>query len=175
MSEVKKKKLDISKIAFCTMILCVLSMVLLALYANQVQDFIAKVDEKGEGKVANVIWLIEHITIGVPVIFLALTLTAFYCKKENYVLVKSQKEQFYASLFTALFTYGVLMVYAIISSKSGQTPQVPEGEVVEEIETLWDITYKWFFVQVVPFLIMILYHGARAVSEEKELAENAEE
>lgn len=172
MSDLKKKKLDISRIAFCTLILCVVMIILLALYANQVQDLLLKVDEKGEGKVPNLLWLLERLAIGVPVVILAVVLTALYHNKDSYVPVKSQKEQLWVSILTTLFTYGVMMVFVLIRSKSGE---VPDAEIIEETQTLWDITYKWFFVQMIPLFILIAYHGIRAGTEEKELAENSEE
>ncbi|MBQ8408277.1 MAG: hypothetical protein IJY39_05375 [Clostridia bacterium] len=172
MAELKTRKLDKSKIAFCTMVLCVASIILLYLYANQLQEFIVKLNELGENKIPNVIWVINHLSVALPVIVLAVILTAFYSKKEAYVPVTSQKEQFYISLFTALFTYGVMLTYVLIKSKNGE---VPEGEEIEEVKSLWDITYKWFFVQVIPFVIMISYHAVRADSESKELAENGEQ
>ena len=168
----KKKKLDISRIAFCTLILCVAAIALLAIYANQVQDLLVKISEKGEGKVPNLIWFLERIALGAPVIILCGILTALYSNRENYVPVKSQREMFWVSVLTAVFTYAVMMTFVKLRSRG---VEVPEGEELEEIKTLWDITYKWFFVQVIPFLIMITYHGVRADSEEKELKELADE
>lgn len=172
MADLKKKRLDISKIAFCTLILCVVMIAMLALYANQVQDLLTKVDELGEGKVPNLLWLIERLAIGAPVVVLVVVLSALYYNKNNYVPVKTQKEKLWASILTTIFTYGVMMIFVIIRSKNGE---VPDAELVEETKTLWDITYKWFFVQIIPLFIMIAYHGVRAGTEERELSLNAEE
>lgn len=168
MAEIKKPKLNINKIALFSIALCILSMILLHLYANQGQEFIVKINE--EKSMPNVTWVFEKLFLAFPVIILAAVQTAFYWNKAKYVPVSSQKEQMWISLITALFTYAVMLPYVYFKSKNGE---VPEGEELEAVETLWDITYKWFFVQVIPFVILIAYHAVRADSEEKELSEAA--
>jgi succinate dehydrogenase/fumarate reductase cytochrome b subunit len=158
-----KKKLDHFKIVISTVGLCLLSILIMHLYADKVPEIIEKVNEKGS--MANVIWVIERITIVAPVIFLAVALSIFYCNKEKYLPVNTQKEKFYISLFTALFVYGVMLPYVYFSSKG-----MAEALAEEGLETLWQLTYKWFFVQIIPFMIMISYHAIRADSEERELS-----
>lgn len=158
------KKADKSRIAIFSGILSILSMILLHTYANGVQEFIVKVNEKNA--MANVTWLLEHLTIALPVVLLAVALTAIYCNKDKYVPVATQREKMYIALFTALFTYAVMLPYVYFKSKNGETA---DAEELEAVETLWEITYKWFFVQVIPFLILISYHAVRADSERREI------
>ena len=169
MTEISKKP-DKSRIAIFSGVLCILSMILLHLYANQVQDFIVKVNEKKN--MPNVTWLLDHVTILLPVCILAVMLTVIYSNKDKYIPVITQREKTYITLFTALFTYLVMLPYVYFKSKNGE---VVDAEEVEAVETLWDITYKWFFVQVIPFMILISYHATRAGSEAVELAESEAE
>ena len=134
MADLKKKRLDVSKIAFCTLILCVAMIALLALYANQVQDLLAKVDELGEGKVPNLLWLIERLAIGAPVVVLVVVLSALYYNKNNYVPVKTQKEKLWASILTTIFTYGVMMIFVIIRSKNGEVPDAELSDFSKPVE-----------------------------------------
>ena len=169
MKEILKKP-DKSRIAIFSGLLCIMSMILLHLYANQVQEFIVKVNEKKN--MPNVTWLLDHVTILLPVCILAVMLTVIYYNKDKYIPVVTQREKMYIALFTALFTYLVMLPYVYFKSKNGENVETEEIEVVE---TLWDITYKWFFVQVIPFMILISYHATRAGSEARELAESEAE
>ena len=166
MKEILKKP-DKSRIAIVSGVLCILSMILLHLYANQVQDFIVKVNEKKN--MPNVTWLLDHVTILLPVLILAVMLTVIYSNKDKYIPVITQREKTYITLFTALFTYLVMLPYVYFKSKNGEAV---DAEEIEAVETLWDITYKWFFVQVIPFMILISYHATRAGSEAREIAES---
>ena len=166
MKEILKKP-DKSRIAIFSGVLCILSMILLHLYANQVQDFIVKVNEKKN--MPNVTWLLDHVTILLPVLILAVMLTVIYSNKDKYIPVITQREKTYITLFTALFTYLVMLPYVYFKSKNGEAV---DAEEIEAVETLWDITYKWFFVQVIPFMILISYHATRAGSEAREIAES---
>ena len=166
MKEISKKP-DKSRITIFSGVLCILSMILLHLYANQVQDFIVKVNEKKN--MPNVTWLLDHVTILLPVLLLAVMLTVIYSNKDKYIPVITQREKTYITLFTALFTYLVMLPYVYFKSKNGEAV---DAEEIEAAETLWDITYKWFFVQVIPFMILISYHATRAGSEAREIAES---
>ena len=162
-----RKKLDTFKIVICTVGLCLLAILIMHLYADKVPELVEKINEKGN--MPNVIWVLEHVSISLPVIILAIALSVFYCNKEKYTPVSTQKEKFYISLFTALFVYAAMLPYVYFSSKGMADELAAEG-----LKSLWELTYKWFFVQIVPFMIMISYHAVRADSEERELA-SAEE
>lgn len=168
MADIKNKKLDKLKITFCTVALCLLTILIFYIYADKIPYLIEKISEKGS--VPNVIWVIEHVAVIMPVVVLAIALSIFYGNKDRYVPVNSQREKLYISLLTAIFVYAVMLPYVYFTSKSGE---IVDTETLEAADTLWDSTYKWFFVQIIPFLIMIFYHAIRADSEKTE-QENAE-
>jgi len=170
MANQKIRRVDSFKVTVFSVILCILMIVILHWHANGLQDTFADLEEIG--KLPNVIWLVKHLAYVVPVVAVAVLLTLFYSNKEKYVPVVVQKEKFYITLIVAAFTYFVMLPYVIISSKMGETVDPETGEA---ITTLLDITVNWFFVQIIPFLLLVSYHAIRRGTEEEELKRELEE
>lgn len=168
MSGLKKTKPDLFKIVMCAAALCVVMIILLDVYAYRLEAILAKIREKG---MPNMEWVVEHLGLFLPVAVLVGVLAILYCRKDRYIPVISQREQFYISLITMAFTYLCMLPYAVISSKNGVEP---DPELTEEVKTLWELSATWFFFQFIPLVIMVSYHAIRAGSEEKELAAESE-
>lgn len=164
MANLKIRKVDSFKVTVFSAVLCILMIVILYWYANGLQETFA--DLKEIGKLPNVIWLVKHLAYVIPGVAVAVVLTLFYSNKEKYVPVVVQKEKFYITLIVAAFTYLVMLPYVIISSKMGESIDPETGEA---ITTLLDITVNWFFVQIIPFIILVSYHAIRRGTEEEEL------
>lgn len=167
MEKNKVKWIDILRVVLCALAVCAMLAAILNWYCNDVPQVIEKLQE--EGRMTNTIWLVRYGSVLPPVIAVAVIITLFYCKKSSCVPVRTQKEKAYISLIAAIFTFGVMLPYVIHSSQGWDLP-VPEGE--EDIVSLLEKTVIWFCAQVIPFLVLISYHFARAESEKRELLKN---
>lgn len=157
-----KKKINIGRIIACSLVLVLLMALMLYFYSTYFQDILEKLQEKG--KLENVEWVLDHLAYAVPGIVIAAVMATFYSNKDKYVLSVSQKEMGIISIIVALFTYLVILPY-VISKKPVAT------EELSEVKSLIDITAKWFFAQMIPFVLLPLYHFVRSESEEKEQTE----
>ena len=157
----KKNRIDSFRLASCIVLLIATMVATLYLHANKVQDIIAKLEEKG--KLDNVEWLVEHVSYFIPVVLVAIAMTAFYSIFKKGSPVAMYKEKTIASVVLFVVTYGVML--PIVFNKT---------KVVDEEEIkLIDICINWFAFQFVPLVILALYHNSRA-EYEKKLADTTE-
>ncbi len=169
MANSDKKSIDLLKVILCSVALCVLMALMLSVYSSWVPEKVAQLEEKGN--MDNMIWFVEYVTPILPVIILTAVLYVFYSKKEAYLPVITQREQGYITLWAALFTFFVMLPYVyLISQGEGSAESLEEGE--EVAKTLFETTFIWFVVQIIPFTAKISYHFMRASAEEKESLEN---
>ena len=167
MANSDKKSMDIFKVILCSIALCILMAVMLSVYSSRVPEKVAELEQKGN--MDNMIWFVEYSAPILPVIILTAVLYGFYAKKEAYLPVITQKEQGYITLYTALFTFFVMLPYVyLISRGEASAESLEEGE--EVAKTLFETTFIWFVVQIIPFAAKISYHFMRASAEEKEEA-----
>ena len=155
MSKNKNYKIDSFRLAAgCALVVAVMA-VALSLHANKVQDIIAKLQEKGS--LENVEWLVEYVSSFIPVVLVAVAMTAFYAifKKGSAIVICREKT--IASVVLLAVTYGIML--PIIFKK---TVVVDEEEI-----KLIDICINWFAFQFLPLVILALYHNSRAEYEKK--------
>ena len=145
----KKLKINSFRTASASVIACAVMAIMLRLQTHTVQEILAKLAE--EGKLENVEWLVEYAAYCLPVVPVVIALTIFYSLfKGDKVAV--HKEQTIVSVVLIAFTYAILLPI-VVSNKE------PIGE---SEKTMIEISVNWFAFQIVPFLIMLLYHSSMA-------------
>ncbi len=159
--KITQQKPDFSKIVLTAVLICVVTAVMLYFYVKTVPELIQKLEDL-DATMEHMIWFVDNLTLFFPMLVPILVLAAVYSNKQAYRPIYSQKEQFWICLVTMIFTYLVMMPYVLLMSR--ETVDL-DGK---EIETLWDITYRWFFMQVIPLVLMTSYHAVRAESEARE-------
>ena len=149
----KKLRIDSFRTASASVIACAVMGIMLRLQTHKVQEILVKLAE--EGKLENVEWLVEYAAYCLPVASVAIVLSIFYsiCKGDR---ITAHREKTIISIVLIAFTYAI-MLPIIISNKE------PIGD---SEKTMIDITVNWFAFQIVPLLIMLLYHSSM-VEEEK--------
>lgn len=161
-----KKKINPVRVIIASVIVCACLAVLFYIRANTVEDIVASLVEKGS--MDNMIWFVKYFSAFLPSIVMITSLTLFYGNSEKYIPVVTQKEKMIVMLISAVFFFGVIMTYATYSV----IPAVVEGEeIVKEATTVYMVLANWFFVQIVPFILIGTYHCIKADSEKKALAE----
>ena len=151
----KKLKIDSFRTASASVIACAVMGIMLRLQTHKVQEILAMLTE--EGKLENVKWLVEYAAYCLPVVPVIIALAIFYSIfKGDKTTV--HKEQTIVSIVLMVFTYAILL--PIIASN-----KEPVGE---SEKTMLEISVNWFAVQIVPFLIMLLYHSSMAEEESVE-------
>lgn len=160
----KNFKIDSFRLAAsCALVIAVMATALYT-HANKVQDIIKKLQDKGS--LANVEWLVEHVSYFIPVVVVAIAMTVFYSIFKKGAPVAICREKTIASAVVLVVTYGIML--PIVLSKT---------KIVDEEEIkLIDICINWFAFQFVPLVILALYHNSRAEYEKKliEVAEAGE-
>ena len=137
----KKLKINSFRTASASVIACAVMAIMLRL------QILAKLAEKG--KLENVSWLVKYAGYCLPVVPVVIVLAIFYSIfKDDKITV--HKEQTIVSIALIAFTYAILL--PIIASN-----KEPIGETEK---TMLDIMVNWFAFQIVPFLIMLLYHSS---------------
>ena len=170
MLKVKENKPSIVRILISAALLCAIMAIMLWSYATEMQDVFEALEESG--KMSNLLWLVKHIAYVVPVIVAAIALNILYSSAKWERAVASKKEKGIAVVITALFTYAVMLPYVISKTPKTPLPQDIIDKIGEVPPSLIEITRGWFFVQIVPFIILALYMFIRCEAEEKELAES---
>ncbi len=158
---------EMTDILFCAVMLCVIMSLLLYIYNTSVPSLISELEAKKD--MEQVVWLVRYGSLLPPVPVLALCIALMFAGKKGADPVTIQKKKAWISLTACIFTYGVLMTYAVLKSPEWYLPQ---AERQEQNVTLFENTWGWFFAQIIPFVILISYHFVRASSKEKELFEN---
>ena len=159
--ENKTKKINWLRYGICSGVLCLLAVLLFSLYKDKALGIIT--DLSADGKMPNLVWLAENVFVAVPVWILVIVSEFFYFNKEKYVPVYTQIEKLLIFSTAAAFTFFLMLPAVRYASQGGI-------ETEEVIETLWDKTYMWFFAQIIPYIIIIVYHAARIGTEKKELS-----
>ena len=145
----KRLRINSFRAAGASAIACAVMAIMLRLQTHTVQELLARLEEKG--KLDNVEWLLEYASYCLPVALAAAALAIFYAvfKDDKRII---HKEQTIASVALIAFTYAILL--PIISYNK---EPVGEGE-----KTMLELSVNWFAFQIVPFLIMLLYHSSMA-------------
>lgn len=145
----KKLKINSFRTAVASTIACAVMAIMLRLQTHKVQEILAKLAEKG--KLENVSWLVTYAAYCLPVVPVIIALAVFYSiYKDNKIVV--HKEQTIVSIVLIAFTYAILL--PIISYN-----KEPVGD---SEKTMLELSVNWFAFQIVPFLIMLLYHSSMA-------------
>lgn len=164
MAEQKKVRHDSFRITMCIVVACIVVADAFYTHCRIVPRIVEKLTEKGDYK--NVIWIVEHLTLFIPVPLVAAVISIFYSNKKTCVPVHSRKEQVFIAWMVTVFVYVFVLGYVLLN----------KGEAAEEeIKSLWDVGAEWFFMQIIPFAVLISYHSIRVDGEERELAENNDE
>ena len=163
MAEQKKVRHDSFRITMCIVVACIVVADAFYTHCRIVPRIVEKLTEKGDYK--NVIWIVEHLTLFIPVPLVAAVISIFYSNKKTCVPVHSRKERVFIAWMIAVFVYVFVLGYVLLN----------KGETAEEIKSLWDVGAEWFFMQIIPFAVLISYHSIRVDGEERELSENNDE
>lgn len=163
MAEQKKVRHDSFRITMCIVVACIVVADAFYTHCRIVPRIVEKLTEKGDYK--NVIWIVEHLTLFIPVPLVAAVISIFYSNKKTCVPVHSRKERVFIAWMIAVFVYVFVLGYVLLN----------KGETAEEIKSLWDVGAEWFFMQIIPFAVLISYHSIRVDGEERELSESNDE
>ena len=143
----KRLKINSFRAASASAIACAVMGIMLRLQTHTVQEILAKLKDKG--KLENVEWLVEYAAYFLPVVLVAVALSIFYSIfKDEKIIV--HKEQMIVSIALIAFTYAILLPIASYNKE-------PVGE---SEKTMLELSVNWFAFQIVPFLIMLLYHSS---------------
>ena len=162
----ENKKINWLRFGLCSGALCLIAVLLFSLYKDKALDIIA--DLSSDEKTPNLLWLAENLFVVLPVWIMVAVSELFYINKKTYVPVYTQLEKLLIFSVAAVFTFAIFLPCVRFVSEID-----PESGAV--IRPLWDKTYMWFFSQVIPYIIIIVYHGVRLGSEKKELAGDTDE
>lgn len=166
--EVKaKKRVDLVKTVIVATVICAALSALFYLRSNVVENIVDSLEEKGS--MDNMIWFVKHFSALLPSIVMIALMSIAYGNPEKYVPVITQKEKMIAYFIVAVFFFGALIPYA---SSLVVPAVIEEEEVVEEATTVFRVLANWFFVQIVPFIIIETYHYARVEAEKKLVSES---
>ena len=165
---VDSKRIDWLRVALCTVVLCILVVVLFSLYEGKGAEIISELS--ADGKSPNLVWLFKHVFAAIPVLVMVVASEFFYMGKEKYRPVCTHTEKVMIFGAVTLFVYALMLPSVIIAS-----PETVDSETNEAIKTLWDRTHVWFFAQILPLLIVIIYHVFRIESEKAGEISAAEE
>ena len=130
-------------------------------YYKILPKILEKLEENG--KMDNMTELVKHGLPMLTVVILIALLCIIYSFFKNAPVRQIQMEKGFIMLAVAVFTYGVILPYAITHSKGCFDP-LPEG--VEDVKSMLEITATWFVVQIIPLLITISYHFVRATAKD---------
>ena len=154
----KKLKIDTFRTASASALACIVMGIMLRLQTHAVQEILAKLKDKG--KLENVEWLVEYAAYFLPVVLVAVALSIFYSIfKDEKIIV--HKEQVIVSIALIAFTYAILLPIASYNKE-------PVGE---SEKTMLELSVNWFAFQIVPFLIMLLYHSSMTEEDNLEAEE----
>ena len=168
MAEQKKVRHDSFRITMWIVVACIVVADAFYTHCRIVPRIVEKLTEKGDYK--NVIWIVEHLTLVIPVPLVAAVISIFYSNKKTCVPVHSRKERVFIAWMVAIFVFVVILGFVLLNKDKAM------GEAVDEkVKTLWDISAEWFFMQIIPFAVLISYHSIRVDGEERELSENNDE
>ena len=143
----KKLKINSFRTASASAIACAVMAILLRFQTHTVQEILAKIEE--EGKLDNVAWLVKYAACFLPVVPVVIALVIFYSVfKDKSTVV--HKEQTIVSVVLIVFTYAILLPIVSYNKE-------PVGE---SEKTMLELSVNWFAFQIVPFLIMLLYHSS---------------
>ncbi len=171
MSDQKKNKPRILMISVGTVTLLVLLLLSLRWYAVEHRDFLKWLNREEE-----MIYMprfFEYLTLFLPVILMASVLTVIFRRRSAEYPLASQREKLWISLILFVLTYACILPIVKFGGLQVEIPSEVE-DLPSTFVNLWDLSYKWFFVQVVPFSIWVSYHAVRA-GEEKTAAAASEE
>lgn len=150
MSDTKKDFLNIPRVTLISAVMSVLMTVLLFLRGSLVEELFEKLEKIGSD--TNLEWVLRYGSAALPIIVLVTVLSVFYSGKGSTALIN--KEKLIIFTVVAVFTYAFLLPFSM--SKA-----VPSQADAEETVRFFDLTAKWFFAQIIPFLIVLVYHYAR--------------
>lgn len=157
------KKINWLRMISCAIVLCVIAVACIVFYQGRGADIIA--DLSSDDKRPNLLWLAENAFAIIPVLLMVAASELLYIGKNNRVLVYTQAEKLIAFGTVAFVIYAMMLPCVRMAST-----EVVDPSTGEEIKTLWDKTYTWFFSQILPLLIVICYHIVRIGSEKVMLA-----
>ncbi len=139
---------------------------LLSWYVSYVPE---KLEYLEEEKRPNTVWMLEYGSAVLPCIAVAAVLTVLY--KWGYVAAETQRDKTVVVALVALFTYCVMFPTVLAESGGWQVSCEIDGE---DAETLFSKTAIWFFVQLIPFALMLTYHTVKRTAEMGEMADAEE-
>ena len=145
------KKIDWLRILLCTIAVCGVAVALFSFYDGKGAEIIAKYS--ADDKSPNLVWFFEHVFAAVPVLAMVIVSGFFYMGKEKHTFVSMHIEKTVIFGAAAFFIYALMLPFVIVLS-----PETVDPETNEAIQTLWDRTHVWFFAQILPLLIVIVYH-----------------
>ena len=165
--EKKRILIRLARIFAFSIVMCAVSVGLFYLYATEVPEILVKLEEKGNMK--NTIEAVKHLVpmLNIAGLIIALTLIYKFVKAKDSDV---QGEKGCIMLIVALFTYLIIWPYVIKVSEGCFDP-LPEGE--ENVMSMLENTASWFATQILPFLIVTMYHFVRAGKKQEEAAREA--
>ena len=164
-SSSKSLIIRIIKIVVFALLLCGVMCLSLKWYLESVPATLEYLEEEER---PNTLWLVQYGSVLLPVVSVAVLLTAAYRIGNGYIPVKTQRDKAIISALVCVFTYAYLFVKVCELSQGWN---LPPSEGTEDVKSVLERSIIWFCVQAVSFLIMISYHVIRASSEKKALSE----
>lgn len=161
-------KIQMGRVFLCAVLLCVAVVLCFVVHVNGVDAIKDKLTEldRGNKGMDNIFWVVDEVMYLLPLALVATTCTVMYSKQREDRYAR-HREQGYSII--AMMAFMFLLFLPIIS---GISPDGNDGEAV----SLLHKSVEWFIREGIFFIVLALYHFARAeATDEEEPEDEAEE
>ena len=157
---VKKSKFNILRFAIISVLLGAVMVASFWFYGEDFAAVLKRLDESNND-MTNMTWVVKHLGNLLPGIAIVIFQAIVYSFVDNKVV--AHKEQKWQALLLLILVYGGILPYAIKQTEAG---------VISSIES----SSLWFCTQLIPLIILMVYHSQRGnILAEEPLEEEAEE
>lgn len=152
--------MNIARLLVCSVLMSLIMIIMLYLYCTQVQSIISELDAASK-PMDNMIWVVENLARLFPMIAVAIFQLVVYSGDGN-IRGLYHREQRIECIIAMLFTFLIMLPFVYIKNRANEAVD-NEGTVGTAV---FEQTYMWFATQLIPFVILIMYHGVRYKAEQ---------
>ena len=157
---VKKSKFNILRFAIISVLLGAVMVASFWFYGEDFAAVLKRLDESNND-MTNMTWVVKHLGNLLPGIAIVIFQAIVYSFVDNKVV--AHKEQKWQALLLLILVYGGILPYAIKQTEAG---------VISSIES----SSLWFCTQLIPLIILMVYHSQRGnILAEEPLEKESEE
>lgn len=143
---VKKSKFNILRFAIILVLLCAVMVASFWFYGEDFANILQKLDDSNND-MTNMTWVAKHLGNLLPGILIVIFQAIVYSFVND--KVAAHKEQKWQALGLLALVYGVILPYAVKSTETGGISSIESSSL-------------WFCTQLIPLIIIMVYHAERA-------------